>query len=87
VRHWLASLEKFDSLRPMRVVGSHGPIGDAAMIANYRTYLETILARATALKREGKTADEAAQTIATELQPRYPDRNRIIGAARIAYNE
>jgi hypothetical protein len=87
VSHWLASLEKLDALHPTRIVPSHGAMGDASMIASDRTYLQTIRTRAEALKKEGKSADEAAQAIAAELQGRYPDRNRIVSAARAAYNE
>lgn len=87
VSHWLASLEKLDALHPTRIVPSHGAMGDASMIASDRAYLQTIRTRAEALKKEGKSADEAAQAIAAELQGRYPDRNRIVSAARAAYNE
>jgi len=87
LRHWLQSLDQLDALHPTRIVPSHGRMGDASMIASYRTYLQTIQARTAALKKEGKNIEEAAQAIATELQPQYPDRNRTIGAARVAYNE
>ncbi len=87
VRHWLQSLDRFDALRPTRIVPSHGRMGDASMIANYRSYLRAIQTRVAALKRDGRNVEDAAQTVASELQPQYPDRNRTMGAARAAYTE
>jgi glyoxylase-like metal-dependent hydrolase (beta-lactamase superfamily II) len=87
IAHWLQSLDTLEALHPARIVPSHGPMGDASMIANYRTYLQTIQTRVAALKRDGKNIEEAAQTIATELQPQYPDRNRTMAAVRVAYNQ
>jgi glyoxylase-like metal-dependent hydrolase (beta-lactamase superfamily II) len=87
IGHWLETLDRLEALHPARIVPSHGPMGDTAMIANYRSYLQTIQTRVAALKREGKNIEEAAQTIAAELQPRYPDRNRTMAAVRVAYNQ
>ena len=83
---WLRSQERFEQLRPARIVPSHGPMGDAAMMANYRRFLTTVQTRAAALKAEGKTADQAVQLLQEELQSQY-DRNRMVGAIRAAYNE
>jgi len=87
IHHWLESLDRLEALHPRRIVPSHGAMGDVAMISNYRTYFETIQSRVAALKKEGKNIEETAQTIATELQPRFPDRNRTMAAVRVAYNE
>jgi glyoxylase-like metal-dependent hydrolase (beta-lactamase superfamily II) len=38
VQQWLASLDTFEALKPSLIVPSHGPMGDAAMIAPYRAY-------------------------------------------------
>lgn len=87
VSHWLVSLDTLDALKPKIVVPSHGPIGDAAYLANYRVYLTTIRDRAAALKKEGKSQDETVKTIAAEMQGRYPDTGRLGGAIRAAYAE
>jgi glyoxylase-like metal-dependent hydrolase (beta-lactamase superfamily II) len=87
VSHWLVSLDALEELQPQRIVPSHGPIGDITLIAGYRAYLTTIHSRVAALKKDGKTADEAAEIVAAELQPKYPDRGRIVGAAKAAYAE
>jgi glyoxylase-like metal-dependent hydrolase (beta-lactamase superfamily II) len=84
---WLASLNKLDALKPAIVVPSHGPIGDAAYIASYRTYITRIQQRAAALKKEGKTVDQAVEIITAELKADYPDTGRAAGAIRAAYAE
>ena len=83
---WLTSLDRLDALQPVRIVPSHGPMGDASMIANYRTFLTTVRARATALKKEGRALDETVKAVQDELRGQY-DRNRMAGAIRAAYNE
>jgi glyoxylase-like metal-dependent hydrolase (beta-lactamase superfamily II) len=87
LNHWLGTLDLEDSLKPKIVVPSHGPIGDAAFISGYRTYLTTIRDRTRELKKQGRTADEAVTTITTEMQPRFPDAGRLGGAIRAAYKE
>lgn len=87
IKHWLASLDALEKLSPKRLVPSHGPIGDVSLIAGYRTYLTTIQMRAAALKKEGKTADQAVQAITAELADKYADKGRLGQAARAAYNE
>jgi glyoxylase-like metal-dependent hydrolase (beta-lactamase superfamily II) len=87
LNHWLSTLDQEDSLHPTIVVPSHGPIGDAAYISGYRSYLTTIKTRTAELKKQGKTADEAVAAVTAELQPRYPDTNRLGGAIRAAYKE
>jgi glyoxylase-like metal-dependent hydrolase (beta-lactamase superfamily II) len=84
---WLASINKLEALKPAIVVPSHGPIGDAAYIANYRTYITRIRQRAAALKKEGKTVDQAVEAITAELKADYPDTGRAAGAIRAAYAE
>src|SRR5205085_2864671 len=76
---WLISLDRFEALRPRRIVPSHGPLGDVGFINGYRTFLKTVQARAGELKAQGKTVDETVATIQGELASRYPDRNRMGG--------
>jgi glyoxylase-like metal-dependent hydrolase (beta-lactamase superfamily II) len=87
VSHWRVSLDALDALKPKIVVPSHGPIGDAAYISNYRIYLTTIRDRVVVLKREGKSQDEIVKTVTAEMQPKYPDAGRLAGAIRAAYAE
>jgi glyoxylase-like metal-dependent hydrolase (beta-lactamase superfamily II) len=85
--HWLVSLNALDALKPNVVVPSHGPQGDAGFMANYRRYLMQVGERARALKAEGKTIEQATQTIAGELKDQYGDTGRLGGAVRTAYAE
>jgi glyoxylase-like metal-dependent hydrolase (beta-lactamase superfamily II) len=86
VRQWLASLDRLEALKPVLIVPSHGPTGDAGFISGYRAYLTDVRERAAAEKRAGHSADQAVETITAALE-RYPDRNRLAGAIRAAYAE
>jgi glyoxylase-like metal-dependent hydrolase (beta-lactamase superfamily II) len=83
---WLQSLNRFEQLKPVRIVPSHGPIGDASMITRWKTLMTTVQARAAELKKEGRTLDDTVKVIQDELQDRYL-RNGLAGVARAAYNE
>jgi glyoxylase-like metal-dependent hydrolase (beta-lactamase superfamily II) len=90
VRAWLAALDHLDALMPKLVVPSHRRMGDASMIAIYKDYFRALQTRAGELKRQGKSADETATLLQTELTAKYPDTvgaNRVAAAARIAYAE
>ena len=83
---WLASMDRFEQLKPKRIVPSHGPMGDVAFVTNYRTYLTTVRARTLALKKEGKSLEDTIKLVQDELGGKY-DRNRMAAAIRVAYNE
>jgi len=88
VRQWLTSMNVFEKLQPTRIVPSHGPMGDASLIATYKTLLTTVQARAAELKKQGKSLEDATASIAAELQPTYPTGgNRLLGTIRAAYAE
>jgi glyoxylase-like metal-dependent hydrolase (beta-lactamase superfamily II) len=83
---WLATLDRFDALKPVRIVPSHGAMGDASMIATYRAFLTTVRDRAAMLKKDGRTIDETVRTLQDELQGRF-NRGQMASAVRAAYNE
>ena len=88
VRQWLTSMDVFEELQPKRIVPSHGPMGDAGLIASYKTLLTTVSSRASELKKQGRTLEEATTTIAAELQAKYPNGGaRLLGTIRAAYNQ
>jgi hypothetical protein len=71
-------------------VPSHGAVGDGSLIAENRAVMQTIRARAVALKSQGKSIDETAAAIQAELtaaHPGWPRANGIAAAARSAYDE
>lgn len=88
VRQWLTSMNVFEKLQPKRIVPSHGPMGDAGLIAIYKTLLTTVSSRASELKKQGRTLEEATTAISAELQAKYPNGGaRLLGTIRAAYNE
>jgi len=70
----------------VRIIPSHGPLGDASMITRWKTLMTTVQSRAAELKKQGRTLDDTVKVIQDELQDRYP-RNGLAGVARAAYNE
>lgn len=90
VKAWLADFDQLEPLRPVKVVPSHGPVGDASLIDAQRTMMTAIQSRAIELKRQGKSADDTAQTVQAEFQAKYPDwaaPGRVGIIARTAYME
>ncbi len=90
VKAWLADFDQLESLRPVRIVPSHGMMGDASLIDQQRTVMKGIQTRAGELKRQAKSADETAQMVQTEFQAKYPDWTapaRIGAIARNAFAE
>src|SRR3954463_16571644 len=49
VKAWLADFDPLEPLRPVTVVPSHGPVGDASLIAEQRTMMTAIQSRAVEL--------------------------------------
>jgi len=87
---WLTTLDELAALKPVRVVPSHGSIGDQAMILRDQSFLKAVQARAAELKRAGKSMDDTAAAIVAEIAPGYPEWGNPSGAAviaRAAYRE
>jgi glyoxylase-like metal-dependent hydrolase (beta-lactamase superfamily II) len=90
VKAWLADFDQLEPLHPAKVVPSHGPVGDASLIAEQRTVMKAIQSRAIELKRQGRTADETATTVQNEMQASHPDWTapaRVAAIAKAAYAE
>jgi len=84
VATWLSTLDELSSLKPAHVVPSHGSIGDAALIARDRAFLQAVQDRVGELKRAGKSIDEAATAVVADIAPKYPEWGNPSGAAAIA---
>ena len=90
VKAWLADFDQLAPLKPARIVPSHGMMGDASLIDEQRAIMKTIQARAIELKGQGKSADETAELVQTELRAKYPNWTapvRASAAAKTAYAE
>jgi glyoxylase-like metal-dependent hydrolase (beta-lactamase superfamily II) len=72
-RQWIAVIDQVAPLKPRLVAPDHGPMGDGALIGKERAFLVDLQERATALKKQGKSADEAGRIIQTEFQARHPE--------------
>jgi glyoxylase-like metal-dependent hydrolase (beta-lactamase superfamily II) len=86
---WFASLDRFDALGPEIIVPSHGPLGGAAYVADYRAFFTLARDRAAELKAEGKSVEEAVEIITAELEAAHPQipSQRAGSGIRLAYNE
>ena len=89
---WRESLAKLGDFDIDVIVPSHGPLGDASLVGVYDDYLATVLSRTAELKAAGRSADESATILMSELGPRYPDwreEDRVFlgNAVRFAYDE
>lgn len=90
VKAWLAVLDQLGPLRPARLVPSHGAMGDASLIDQQRDVLKGVQARVAELKGQGKSSDEAAKSVASEMQAKFPGWTapaRVTLAATTAYKE
>jgi glyoxylase-like metal-dependent hydrolase (beta-lactamase superfamily II) len=90
VKAWLADFDALEPLHPVKIVPSHGPVGDASLITDQRAMMQAIQSRAIELKRQGKSADETATTVQSEFQAKYKDWTaaaRVGVIARTAYAE
>ena len=81
---WLSTLDELMSLKPAKVVPSHGSIGDATMIARDRAFLQAVQERVGELKRAGKSSDDAAAAVVADIAPKYPEWGNPSGAAVVA---
>jgi glyoxylase-like metal-dependent hydrolase (beta-lactamase superfamily II) len=71
VKAWIASVDAVAALKPVFVVPDHGPLGDGSLLAQERAFLVDLQTRAAALKREGKSVDDAAKIIGDEFKTKY----------------
>ncbi len=82
---WIASQDRLAALAPARVVPSHGPMGDASIMADTKRFVATVQTRAAELKKAGKTIDETVATLQAELAPAFGASPRMAGPIRAAY--
>jgi glyoxylase-like metal-dependent hydrolase (beta-lactamase superfamily II) len=88
LKHWMASLDRLEALKPAVIVPSHGPTGDGVgFITGYRSYLTEVRERTAAEKHAGHSADAAVTTVTAAFGDRAPDKARLAGAIRAAYAE
>jgi glyoxylase-like metal-dependent hydrolase (beta-lactamase superfamily II) len=90
MRGWVEILAK---LRPMKwryVVPDHSAVGDGSLIEEDYQFFSQLQTRALELKREGKSADEAGQTLLAEFKtkfPQWPNLNAVPNVVKHVYSE
>jgi glyoxylase-like metal-dependent hydrolase (beta-lactamase superfamily II) len=87
---WLAAFNTFEAMKPSSVVPAHGVVGTGALIAANRAFMQQVQSRARELKAQGRSIDEVAKIVASEVQALHPDwprANGLAAAARSAFTE
>jgi glyoxylase-like metal-dependent hydrolase (beta-lactamase superfamily II) len=75
--NWLRILEQLEQLKPRHVVPNHGALGTGTLIREERAVLAELQTRVAQLKREGKTAAQVSDLLASEYKAKYPDWTNI----------
>jgi glyoxylase-like metal-dependent hydrolase (beta-lactamase superfamily II) len=83
VTNWLDILDKMEALHPLIVMPNHGEMRDASLISSQRQVLRDLQRRARELKAQGRTAEEAGQTLTAEFDVKYPDWKGVGGIPAI----
>jgi glyoxylase-like metal-dependent hydrolase (beta-lactamase superfamily II) len=83
VKGWLALVEKAEALHPRYVVPDHGNLGDGSLVAQEKAFLLDVQTRTLALKREGKSVDQAAAQITEEFRTKYAGWESIAAVANV----
>jgi glyoxylase-like metal-dependent hydrolase (beta-lactamase superfamily II) len=85
---WISALDKAAALNPKNIVPDHGPLGDAALIAQDRAFLVYLRGRVLELKSQGKSVDDALKLMTDEVKTKYPDwTGRPDNAVKSIYKE
>jgi len=83
VTNWLDTIDKLEALHPLIVMPNHGEVRDASLISSQREVLRDLQRRSRELKAEGKTAEQAGQTLTAEFDVKYPDWKGVAGIPAI----
>jgi len=70
--NWISALDKLAALKPRIVVLGHGGVEDLALVERESAFLREMQARAAELKKQGKSAEQAAALLTEELKAKYP---------------
>lgn len=72
-RQWIAVIDQLAPLKPKIVAPDHGDLGDGSLIGKERAFLVDLQERSMALKREGKSPDDAGKIIQAEFEAKHPE--------------
>lgn len=71
--NWIKILDQLRSLQVAHIVPDHNALGDGSILTQEFTLLSALQARALELKRQGKSAEEAGQTLLAEFKTKFSD--------------
>jgi glyoxylase-like metal-dependent hydrolase (beta-lactamase superfamily II) len=77
LKSWIAVVDKVAALKPALILPDHSLPGDGRLIAEQRDFLADLQESVQALKRQGKSAEEAARQISADFQARYKGWTRL----------
>ena len=90
MKAWMAAFDAFDTWQPTRVVPAHGAVGTGALVDANRQVMRAIQSRAEELKAQGRSQEEAIESVSsamTSQHPEWPRANGIANAVRAAWTE
>jgi glyoxylase-like metal-dependent hydrolase (beta-lactamase superfamily II) len=70
-RQWIAVLDRIAPLKAKHVLPDHGDLGEGALVAQERGFLQDLQTRTMALKAQGVPADEAGKRIGADFAVKY----------------
>ena len=73
MKGWVDVLSQLRPLKLQHVLPDHSPPGDGSLVEEDYQAFSRLQARALELKRQGKSADEAGQTLLAEFKTKFPD--------------
>jgi len=73
MKSWVEVLSKLRSTSWQHIVPDHSAPGDGSLIEQNYQFFSQLEARILELKRQGKSADEAAQVLLAEFKAKFPD--------------
>jgi glyoxylase-like metal-dependent hydrolase (beta-lactamase superfamily II) len=71
--NWLRILDQLERLKPRHIVPNHGALGAGSLIGEQRALLAEMQTRVAQLKREGRSAEQVADLLASDYKAKYPD--------------
>jgi len=72
-KSWLAVVEQIEAMHVRMVVPDHSAVGDGSMVEQEKMFLSDLESLTAAAKGGGKSADDAAQSVAAEMKQKYAD--------------
>jgi glyoxylase-like metal-dependent hydrolase (beta-lactamase superfamily II) len=88
--NWIKILGQLRSMQIAHIVPDHNALGDGSILPAEYDLLSALQSRALELKRQGKSADEAGQTLLAEFKAKYtdwPNLNGIPNLVRHIFSE